>query len=312
MTLVVRDEADVIDAQIRYHLDAGVDFVLATDHDSQDGTAEILEQYAGKGVLQLIREAGPMRESFWRTRMARLAAVEHGADWIVNADADEFWWPCGGTLRDVLAAVPQEFGVVSGLTRHFPPRPGDGFFAERMTVRVAGPAAINDPTSPWRPHTKAAHRADPDIVVLFGSHSVSSRSLVRLRGWFPADVLHFPVRSLEQYQRKTVRRAHGDKPLGQYVKGYQQHEQGRSSEGYAAVCVDDDAVERGVGAGSLAVDVRLRDALREQRASGGQTTPGVVRSTADQAARAADAGVVREANLVRLQRRLDELAARVP
>ena len=37
-TLVVRDEADVVDAQISYHLNAGVDFVLATDHDSQDGT----------------------------------------------------------------------------------------------------------------------------------------------------------------------------------------------------------------------------------------------------------------------------------
>ena len=30
-TLVVRDEVDIIDAQIAYHLNAGVDFVIATD-----------------------------------------------------------------------------------------------------------------------------------------------------------------------------------------------------------------------------------------------------------------------------------------
>jgi len=30
-TLVVRDEVDIVDAQISYHLGAGVDFVLATD-----------------------------------------------------------------------------------------------------------------------------------------------------------------------------------------------------------------------------------------------------------------------------------------
>ena len=33
-TLVVRDEADIVDDQIAYHLNAGVDFVIATDHQS--------------------------------------------------------------------------------------------------------------------------------------------------------------------------------------------------------------------------------------------------------------------------------------
>ncbi len=38
MTLRARDEADVVDAQIAFHLNAGVDFVVATEHRSQDGT----------------------------------------------------------------------------------------------------------------------------------------------------------------------------------------------------------------------------------------------------------------------------------
>ena len=45
MTLLVRDEADIVDAQIAYHLDAGVDFVVATDNRSEDATTEILERY---------------------------------------------------------------------------------------------------------------------------------------------------------------------------------------------------------------------------------------------------------------------------
>ena len=40
MTLVVCDEADIVDAQIAYHLNAGVDFVIASDHESRDGTTE--------------------------------------------------------------------------------------------------------------------------------------------------------------------------------------------------------------------------------------------------------------------------------
>ena len=68
MTLRARDEADVVDAQITFHLNAGVDFVVATDHRSQDGTTEILESYARDGHLHLLREERPpMREGEWAT-----------------------------------------------------------------------------------------------------------------------------------------------------------------------------------------------------------------------------------------------------
>ena len=50
MTLLVRNEADIVDAQIAFHLHAGVDFVIATDNGSDDGTIEILERYERAGV----------------------------------------------------------------------------------------------------------------------------------------------------------------------------------------------------------------------------------------------------------------------
>ena len=56
LTLLAKNEVDVIGANIAYHLAAGVDFVVATDNGSTDGTVEILEQYEHEGVLHLIRE----------------------------------------------------------------------------------------------------------------------------------------------------------------------------------------------------------------------------------------------------------------
>ena len=55
LTVLARDEADVIDAQIAFHLNAGVDFVVATDNNSRDGTTEVLEEYDRAGCLRLIR-----------------------------------------------------------------------------------------------------------------------------------------------------------------------------------------------------------------------------------------------------------------
>src|SRR3990172_9558556 len=138
MTLLARDEADIVDAQIAFHLNAGVDFVVAIDNRSVDGTTEILERYERAGRLHLIREEGDvMRQAEWVTRMARLAATDFGADWVINSDADEFWWPRGGSPKEILSAVPRHYGVVRGFQRHFAPRPEEeGHFAARLTVRI--------------------------------------------------------------------------------------------------------------------------------------------------------------------------------
>jgi hypothetical protein len=301
-TLVVRDEADIVDIQLRYHLNAGVDFVVATDHQSVDGTTEILESYARDGVLRRISVTDAvMHDGPWRTRMARLAATEHGADWVLNTDADEFWMPRGGTLKEVLGSVPGSHGVVFALSRHFVPRPDDErSFAERMTVRVAPPAAIHDPTSPYRPHLKAAHRADPAITISFGSHTVSSPRWRALHTWHPADVLHFPFRSLEQWENKGSRRARGDKPLGQYVTALRAKESGRSAARFLALVVDDAMLEQGLAKGSLRLDTRLRDSLRGEAVLDA-ADPSVV----------SDSVAVRDADIVRLRRYLDRMAVRV-
>ena len=311
-TMLVRDEIDIIEAQIAYHLNAGVDFVIATDHDSRDGTTEALESFARDGCLLRIPRAGKLQERPWRTHMARLAATEYGADWVINTDADEFWMPRRGGLTDAFAAVPETYGVVWALTRHFVPRPevGDEGFAERMTFRVSAVAPINDPTSPYRPHAKVAHRGDSEILIRYGAHLARSR-LMPLSDWYVADALHFPFRSLEQYLRKGLRQARGEWRLGQYVKAYHAYEEGRAAEVYRSLVVDDATVEGGLAEGALVHDMRLRDAVRALRSGGAATDADDLDSATVELQHVLEAAALREADLVRLSRRLDDLAARV-
>ena len=325
MTLRVRDEADVVDAQIAFHLNAGVDFIVAIDHRSEDGTTAILESYAHDGYLHLIRKAGDeMQEGEWATEMARLASSEYGAEWVISSDADEFWWPRGRSLKDVLASVPERYGVVRALLRQFVPRPDDGvFFADRMTVRLSGSAPINDPTSLFRPNVKTIHRGDPNVVLSAGAHEVLQPRMAPLRGWYPIEFLHFPIRSLEQCERKYE---HLGASLGATRNAYYEEVQrarreARLAEFYETLVVDDEALERGQHDGSLVIDTRLRDKLQHLRREGDQRfalpksetdllsfpLPSVV----EEAAYAVDVAAVGEADVIRLQRRLDSLEPRL-
>ena len=274
MTLLARDEADIVDAQIAFHLHAGVDFVIAMDNRSDDGTTEILERYERAGVLHLLHEDGDdMRQQEWVTGMARLAAAEFGADWVINADADEFWWPRGGGLKEVLSLVPDRFGVVRGCWRHFLPRAeGDADFAERMTVRLCVPAHSGDKSTIYHAHQKVAHRADPEVEIERGNHNAIGRRLEPLRGWHPIEVLHFSLRSVEQLEKKAragwMRSPARDKEEYQALLD-QAYCDDRLDEFYAVRAVTGAELERGVADGTLAVDTRLRDALRRLRAADG-------------------------------------------
>jgi hypothetical protein len=237
MTVRTRDDRDVIDAQLAFHLAAGVDFVIANDHRSVDGTRELLEEYERRGVLHLLRRDGEFVVGEWVDEMARLAATDFDADWVFHTDADEFWWPRGGTIADVLAAVPLRFGVVRGLWRHFAARPDDAsHFSERMIVRLRR-----------------------------GNHDASAAGLV-LRPWAPFEVFHFPLRTRLQAEAKYE----AWRPVldgGTYVASHVDAavdalRNGSFEAFYDHYVVEGDALEAGLTDGTLSLDTRVRDALR--------------------------------------------------
>ncbi len=269
MTLLVRDEADIIDAQLAFHLNAGVDLVIATDHRSRDGTTEILERYEREGYVRMRREESTgYHQAKWVSEMARLAATECGADWVINCDADEFWWPREGSLKEILAEVPRRYGVVRCFERHFAPRVDEaGHFAERMTLRVTPFAVETGPEDPFQTAMQVVHRADPNVVLKQGNHDVTSGGLVALRGWYPFEVFHFPLRTLEQARQKfeqklTAIRAEPAVVGLHTLSAGRAIEEDRFDAWYASYVTEGSELERRLGAGEAVVDTRLRDVLR--------------------------------------------------
>jgi glycosyltransferase involved in cell wall biosynthesis len=290
MALKVRDEGDVLEANLRYHHALGVDRFVVTDNGSTDETPKILSRYAEAGLARVINEPNTdyrAQGAAWLTEMARIAFSELDADWVIHTDADEFWLPVEGSLADVLGAIPARYGVVVAPRTEFVGRPdGPGSFAERLTIREARS----------RLQPKVAHRADPDAVVISQTHEVASagpgrdlwlalrppgrmvhrgtrgtaeedgaRPEIRLV-WAPTHplrIFHFPLRSFAQFRKRTeiFIRHGGWRDTGRFRRLRRHYEAGRLEELYAELVWDDAQVAEGIRDGELVRDERFAKLL---------------------------------------------------
>ena len=293
MTLLIRDGADLIEDNLRFHRAQGVDQFVVGDNGSTDGSLEILERYERAGLIAFERIPGAAREAQGegRTKLAR-RAFELGADWVFHNDQDEFWWPAsGGDLKEALAAIPERFGLVLAPRTEFVGRPGDGFYADRLTIREAR----------FRRPPKTAHRAHPQVMISqphpthiwvdYGApprQGLVGRPVRRTQAdladeaelelliapTFPLAVRHFPLRSFGQY-RHMVELALANDQLREDNSVRRAFEEGRLEEVYSDLILDDEAVKRGLTEGWLVEDTDFRDYLAAcpQLLDGGGTPP---------------------------------------
>jgi hypothetical protein len=272
MTLLIRDEGDILRENIEYHLAQGVDFIVATNHLSVDDSREILAEYDRAGVLHLIDEnEAAFLQGAWVTRMARLAEDRFQADWIINNDADEFWMPVEGTLKEWLVDQSESVHCIKVRRSNFIPTADETApFYERMVIRET--ASVN-PLGKRLP-SKVCHRAMPEIVVADGNHSVIGLRNAEVKRTDAVEIMHFPLRRWAQFERKI-------KCGGALVRGtpgpsastwrdlYRLHEAGRLRDYYDAQIQSQSAIAEGLASGSLRRDDRLRGQLRTlQRNSG--------------------------------------------
>ena len=274
LTLLCRDEADILESMIRFHLERGVDWIIATDNGSVDGSLAILQRYERQGRLQLIQEPEHTHDqAVWVTRMARLAAKQ-GADWVINSDADEFWWPHSGNLKTRLAVLPATVEACEVDRTNFLPPPRDGHdqrpFHQRQLLRErVSRNSLGEPLPP-----KLIHRAYPQIELSDGNHSASLKGQ-SLQGLGDAgiEILHVPIRSYPQLERKIRQGAEALRRNQRVTPGvghswrsiYNSHLlQGTLSAYYDSLRPDESNLAIQMNSGELVEDRRLQRALGSQ------------------------------------------------
>jgi Glycosyl transferase family 2 len=265
MTFLVRDEADILRANLEFHLAQGVDFFIVSDNLSVDGTTDILEDYLRLGVMHVLRQTtDTYDQGRWVTEMAQMAATTFGADWVINNDADEFWMPRSGNLKQVLSAVPSGIDAIHAERGNFPPRPVQNgiFFPDSMTLREKQSRNLLGMPLPG----KLCHRGFGDVVVAQGNHDAQRAGATLSKAIGAIDILHFPLRTFPQFANKIskggaayARNQTLPKNVGDTWRHcYQLLQEGKLEELWNEVLLTDEKAANGIAAGDIIRDERLR------------------------------------------------------
>ena len=117
--MLIKDEDDILEDVIEYHMAQGLDGLLVCDNGSTDGTMEILKHYYGTAVLEVYTYDKFFQDRI-TTQLAHIAYTKFGADWVIPIDADEFSTCLSSLkLRDLLSLINSRSCLNIGIPRRF-------------------------------------------------------------------------------------------------------------------------------------------------------------------------------------------------
>lgn len=206
MTLLVKNEEDMIARNLEFHKKMGVDGFIVTDNGSTDRTPAILQEYKEKGwILEVIHEpATGYFQKRWVDRMVCIARDRYKADWVINADADEFWYARSGSLKTEMSVTSAN--VLRCPWQNMFPEDDKPFWKWEQYVCPVPDFSLYD-LSPYaiyeKKNKKVAHRTDGYIQISMGNHKVAM--FPRKTIWSENIVIyHFTIRGRKQFIDKMV------------------------------------------------------------------------------------------------------------
>lgn len=217
MSILCRNEIDIIEANIRTHSTLGVDGFVVMDNGSTDGTREKLAELSNEYNLQIIDQPSQTyQQAKWMTQLANYARDKMHARWVISNDADEFWIPDNGDLKSYLRASDSVVTIKRSNMLLTETALNENYHFSQATHRVQYPICYD----------REVQKADDQISMLLVPISpkviVNPNGLVKLSGgnhrakhlgkMFSARnetgirVYHYPIRSFEQFEANIKHR----------------------------------------------------------------------------------------------------------
>ncbi len=211
---MVRNEADIIEAFVRHNLTV-LDGLAILDHDSFDGTAQILAALVAEGLpLAVTSDDTPAHhQSAMTTRLVRDTFARTGADWIFAIDADEFLkFRSRALLESILAGVPRGMHVVLDWQSYVPDFKHGSRGGEIVDLLKSAQRVATETHGFRKVVIGRDFLTTPEAVVSAGNHVVLPAPDAADQGANPhvwikpaaAAIAHLPVRSRDQFTCKIA------------------------------------------------------------------------------------------------------------
>lgn len=221
--LCVKDEVEIIGHTIEHLRRIGVDFVLACDVGSTDGALDVLEKYQSDWFSLICSdELEGDRPDLWAHYIA--GPMEKAkVDWVMFLDADEYWLPASGNLKDCTTLARSDLLYVPSL--NIPLGPTGPIMPDVLTpdrynevLLIVEPVptfhtASQPDDAPWISGLnlpKVIARPERIGRVSDGTHDIVAADSNPLRWCKPADLViaHLPFTTRTRFRHKidNVRR----------------------------------------------------------------------------------------------------------
>lgn len=206
---MVRNEADIIETWVRYHL-AIVDRMVILDNGSADETPDIILAMIKEGLpVTYVFDGDPCyRQDVMTTGLLYAVMAAYKPKYVVPLDADEFIIEADGDQRNVRSTLLESVTLDSIQMipwRGYVPtdREATGsssLFRDIQHRRAAEPVPVHKVLLP------TAIASNVRLILKQGNHDVVARdnSSIRRRILPSVALAHFPIRSIEQFKAKVV------------------------------------------------------------------------------------------------------------
>ena len=258
MTILCRNEVDIIEANIRLHAMLGVDAFVVMDNGSTDGTREVLAELEKTFDLTVIDQPSQTyQQAKWMLQLAHVARREKGAHWVISNDADEFWIPQEGEdikaclkLTDSVVTMPRSNMILTEAAL------SDTYRFQQADHRVYYPICYDT----------HAQKTDPRVSMLLVPIGpkviVNPNGLIKISGgnhrakhwdkWRTGRrtdalrVYHYPIRSYAQFEanirhRQQLLKLPNVRMGDHYRRWVKLYEQGRLREEFERIVLDERA-----------------------------------------------------------------------